>query len=194
MMAQVQRPPTEPSLTEILRDWRDSAPESLAAVLPHVCRDLQAMARSQMAQEGPGNTLQATALVNEFFLRLAARQSFNWNNRRQFFGFAAETMRRILVDHARVRGRQKRGDGHRPLSLNEALDVPEPLIDDVVALNDALLSLSAIDPRKARIVDLRFFIGLTVEETAAILRLSAPTIKREWRAAKLWLLREIRRA
>ncbi len=185
-------PGIAPNITELLRDWEDGDPESLAEVLPHICQDLQVIARSQMARETPGHTLQPTALVNEFFLRLTSQRTFSWQNRSQFFAFAAETMRRILVDHARKRRRMKRGNGRRPASIHEDFDAPSRLTDDVVALNDALLGLEVIDPRKARVVDLRFFLGLTVEEAAAVLGVSEPTIKREWRSAKLWLLREIR--
>lgn len=149
------------------------------------------MARSALRHEHDAPTLQPTALVNEVYLRLHGRRSVSFQNRRHFFGFAAQTLRRILVEHTRRRRAAKRGGGRRPLPLLEPAD---PRSDglDVLALDLALESLERLDPRLTMIVQLRYFLGLTVEETARALGISAITVKREWRTARLWLYREIR--
>ena len=179
------------SVTEFLLAWKSPDPESLSRFLPAVCQELQAMARAHMAREHARNTLQPTALVNEFFLRLASRKTYSWKSRGQFFAFASSTMRRILVDHARRRNRLKHGGGQRPLSLDPEIDIPCLEDERILLVSDALLVLETFDRRKAKIVEQRFFVGLTVAETAAALEISEPTVKREWRAAKLWLRREI---
>ena len=159
--------------------------------MPLVHDELRRLARRHMAGENPAHTLQATALVNEAYLRLVEVNRLQWQNRAHFFAMAGRIMRRILVDSARARGSHKRGDGARRVSLDEALLVsssPEP---DLVALDDALQRLGAIHPRKVEVVELRFFAGLTLEETAEALHVSTDTVKRDWRFAKLWLLRAL---
>ena len=144
-----------------------------------------------MGRERPGHTLQATALVNEAYLRLIKVKAVRWQNRAHFFAMSARVMRRILVDSARARGNDKRGGGVRKVTFDEAFVVPESGAD-LVALDDALQALEAIDPRKCQVVELRFFGGLSIEETGEALQVSPDTVKRDWRFAKLWLLRELR--
>jgi RNA polymerase sigma factor (TIGR02999 family) len=144
-----------------------------------------------MKGERRDHTLDATALVNEAYLRLIEVQHVRWNNRAHFFAMAATLMRRILVDAARARGYQKRGGGAPMLSLDEALIVPTEPGADLIALDDALTALAAIDPRKGQVVEMRFFAGLSLEETAEALHVSRDTVKRDWKMAKLWLLREM---
>jgi RNA polymerase sigma factor (TIGR02999 family) len=160
--------------------------------LPLVHDELRRLAGHYMRGERPGHTLQATALVNEVYLRLIEIDRVQWQNRAHFFAMAARLMRRILVDAARARGYQKRGGGARMVSLEESLVVsPEPG-EDLVALDDARTALAAVDLRKSQVVEMRFFAGLSLEETAEALHVSRDTIKRDWKMAKLWLLRELR--
>lgn len=150
------------------------------------------MAVRYMNGERMGHTLQATALVNEAYLRLIEVQHVRWQNRVHFFAMAARLMRRILVDAARARGYRKRGGGAPLVSFDEALMVaPEPA-EDLVALDDALTALAMVDDRKSRVIEMRFFVGLSIDETAEALNVSRDTVKRDWRMAKLWLLRELR--
>ena len=149
------------------------------------------MAARYLSRERRGLTLQATALVNEAYLRLIEVQQVQWQNRAHFFAMAARLMRRILVDEARARGYQKRGGGAPVLSLDEALIVPTQPDHDLVALDDALTALAAVDARKSQVVELRFFGGLSIDETAEALHVSRDTVKRDWKMAKLWLLREL---
>lgn len=179
------------AITRLLHDWSKGDPEALAKLMPLVCRDLRRLARSYLRREGNGHTLQPTALVNEVYLRLHDRREVSWRNSAHFFGFAAQTMRRILVDHARSQQAKRRGNGQRPLSLDDTGDLPVKSDMDLIALDDALKDLAELDPRQARIVELRFFVGLSVEETAKVLEISPATVKREWKVAKLWLYREI---
>jgi RNA polymerase sigma factor (TIGR02999 family) len=159
--------------------------------MPLVEAELRRLARAYMGRERRGHTLQPTALVNEAFLRLAGARGLRWQDRAHFLGISARLMRRVLVDHARSRGYRKRGGGAQRMTLDEALlAAPEPSLD-IVALDRALEALAAVDERKSRVVELRFFGGLSVEETAEVLHLSNDTIKRDWRLAKLWLLREL---
>jgi RNA polymerase sigma-70 factor (ECF subfamily) len=146
-----------------------------------------------MARERPGHTLQPTALVNEAYLRLVDLKRMQWQNRAHFFAMAARLMRRILVDFARSRGYQKRGGGAKQVSFTKALEVAESPPTDVVAIDDALGALARVDERKSQVVELRFFGGLTVEETAEVLNVSRETIRRDWQFAKLWLLRHLRK-
>ena len=150
------------------------------------------MAARYMRGERSGHTLQATALVNEAYLRLIEVRQVQWQNRAHFFAMAARLMRRILVDAARSRGNQKRGGGEPLLSFDEALVVPTEPGKDLVALDEALTALAAVDSRKSQVVEMRFFGGLTLEETAEALSVSRDTVKRDWGMAKLWLLRELR--
>ena len=144
-----------------------------------------------MARERRGHTLQTTALVNEAFLRLTDARRVRWQDRAHFLGVSARLMRRVLVDHARSRGYRKRGGGAQRVALDDGLAVSPPLTLDVVALDRALDALAAVDARKSRVIELRFFGGLSVEETAEVLHVSVDTVKRDWRLAKLWLLREL---
>jgi len=152
---------------------------------------LRRLAARYLRQERDGHTLQATALVNEAYLRLIEIQRVQWQNRAHFFAMAARVMRRILVDAARARGYQKRGAGMPVLSLDEALIVPVEPGEDLVALDDALTALAVFDERKSQVVELRFFGGLNIDETAEALHVSRDTVKRDWKMAKLWLLREL---
>jgi RNA polymerase sigma factor (TIGR02999 family) len=160
--------------------------------VPVVHSELQRLARRYMGRERPGRTLQATALVNEAYLRLVAVNQVRWQNRAHFFAIAARMMRRVLVDAARTRGSDKRGGDVRKVTLDEALVVSSAPSPDLVALDDALTTLEAIHPRKSQVVELRYFGGLSLEETAEALHISTDTVKRDWRFAKLWLLRQLK--
>jgi RNA polymerase sigma factor (TIGR02999 family) len=160
--------------------------------MPLVHDELRRLAQRQMGRERQGHTLQATALVNEAYIRLIEIDRIEWQNRAHFFAMSARVMRRILVDSARKRGYQKRGGGAQHVTLDEALLVSEEPGQDLVALDDALQALAAVDPRKSQVVEMRFFGGLSVEETAEALHVSGDTIMRDWRLAKAWLLRELR--
>ena len=177
--------------TELLRAWSDGDEAALNELVPLVEKELHRLARAYMRRERQGHTLQATALVNEAFLRLAHTSNPRWQDRAHFVGIAARLMRQVLVDHARSRGYRKRGGGAERVTLDEELvTAPEPPVD-VLALDRALEALAAVDARKSRVIELRFFGGLSVEETADVLHVSPDTVKRDWRLAKLWLLREL---
>lgn len=178
--------------TDLLLAWNRGEDAALDALLPLVYDELRRLASHYMKGERDGHTLQATALVNEAYLRLIEVRKVQWQNRAHFFAMAARLMRRILVDAARARGYQKRGGGARPLSLDEALIVPVEPAADLVALDDALTALAAIDERKSQVVEMRFFGGLNLDETAEMLHVSRDTVKRDWKMAKLWLLRELK--
>jgi RNA polymerase sigma factor (TIGR02999 family) len=185
--------PTESpgAVTQLLRAWSDGDEGALERLMPLVEAELRRLARGYMARERHGHTLQLTALVNETFLRLTDARHIRWQDRAHFLGISARLMRRVLVDHARRRGYEKRGGGAQRVPLNERLvALPEPELD-LLALDRALEALAATDPRKARMIELRFFGGLSVEETAEVLHVSPDTVKRDWRLAKLWLLREL---
>jgi RNA polymerase sigma factor (TIGR02999 family) len=183
--------PAPHEVTRLLRKWRQGDDDALAKLMPIVCDELRIMARRYLSHEDRGHTLQPTALVNEVYLRLHGRQKVTWQNRAHFFGFAAQTMRRVLVDHARGNQAQKRGDGIRPLPLDQALMRSTERNVDLVALNDALEDLARIDPRQARIVELKYFVGLKIDEIGKVLEISPVTVKREWKTARLWLFRAI---
>jgi RNA polymerase sigma factor (TIGR02999 family) len=178
-------------VTELLRAWSDGDDGALERLTPLVAAELRRLARGHMRRERRGHTLQTTALMNEAFLRLTDARRVRWQDRAHFLGIAARLMRRVLVDHARSRGYVKRGGGARRVTLDEGLVSSREPVLDVVALDRALEALSAVDARKARLIDLRFFGGLSVEETAEVLQVSPDTVKRDWRIAKLWLLREL---
>jgi RNA polymerase sigma-70 factor, ECF subfamily len=179
------------AVTELLRAWSDGDEGALEQLMPLVEVELRRLARGYMGRERRGHTLQTTALVNEAFLRLTDAQRIRWQDRAHFLGISARLMRRVLVDHARSRGYRKRGGDAQRVTLHEELVTsPDPALD-VVALDRALDELAKVDARKSRIVELRFFGGLTVEETAEVLHVSTDTVKRDWRLAKLWLLREL---
>jgi RNA polymerase sigma factor (TIGR02999 family) len=177
-------------VTHLLRAWSDGDPQAMEHLLPLVEAELRRLARGYMSRERREHTLQPTALINEAFIRLAGAKSVRWQDRAHFFGIAARLMRRVLVDHARSRGFQKRGAGAERISLHDSIPTPEPPLD-IVALDLALDALATRDERQSRIVELRFFGGLNVDETAAVLGVSPDTVKRDWRVAKLWLLRQL---
>ena len=185
--------PRPTDVTRLLLEWSEGNRAALDELVPLVYADLHWRAKLYMRGERLGHTLQPTALINEAFLRLINYKEMNWQNRAHFFAVAAQAMRRILVDHARRQRAKKRGDAAITLSLDEALALIEERDVDLVALDDALNSLAIIDPQKSRIVELRFFSGLTVKETAEVLGVSTDTIRRHWNSAKAWLRREIGR-
>jgi RNA polymerase sigma factor (TIGR02999 family) len=177
--------------TQLLRAWSEGDETALNELVPLVERELHRLARAYMRRERKGHTLQATALVNEVFLRLARAPNPRWQDRAHFVGIAARLMRQVLVDHARSRGYRKRGGTVQRVPLDRALLItPEPDLD-VLAVDRALETFAKIDPRTSQVVELRFFGGLSVEETADLLGISVETVKRDWRFAKLWLSREL---
>jgi RNA polymerase sigma factor (TIGR02999 family) len=178
-------------LTQLLIDWSNGDQSAFDKLMPLIDEELRRLAHRYMSRERAGHTLQTTALVNEAFVRLVNRKNVNWQNRAHFFGLAAQLMRTILVDHARSHACAKRGGGAFKLELDDALVVSQKKAAEVIALNDALNELVRLDPQQSRIVELRFFGGLTVEETAEVLHLSPATIKREWSTAKAWLYHEL---
>ncbi len=178
-------------VTQLLQAWSGGEESALEKLVPLVYSELHRLARRYMAREQPGHTLQVTALVSEAYLRLVDSPQANWQNRAHFFAVCAQVMRRILVDRARSRRARKRGMGIPALELDEALVVAPGRSTDLVALDDALKDLSALDQRKGQIVELRFFGGLSVEETAEVLKVSKDTVMRDWKLAKSWLRREL---
>jgi RNA polymerase sigma factor (TIGR02999 family) len=186
--------PAPEAVTQLLVEWQRGSQKALDRLIPLVYDELRAIAGRYLSHESASHTLQSTALVHEAYVRLIGQRSVQWQNRAHFFGIAAQMMRRILVDHARRQHRDKRGGNAPKLSLDEAMGaaVPEPPFD-LIALDDALTALALVDSRGARIIELRFFSGLTIEETAEVLDISAGTVKREWSAARAWLYREVRK-
>src|SRR3977135_353706 len=183
--------PVPGAVTELLRAWGDGDDGALERLTPLVEAELRRLARGYMARERRGHTLQTTALVNEAFLRLTDARRIRRQDRAHFLGISARLMRRVLVDHARSLGYQKRGGGAERVTLDDGLVTsPEPAVD-VLALDRALEALAAVDDRKSRVIELRFFGGLAVQEAAEVLHVSPDTVKRDWRLAKLWLLREL---
>lgn len=178
-------------VTRLLLDWGHGNQSALDSLLPLIYNELRRVADSYLRRDRPGHTLQATALVNEAFLRLIDQDQINWQNRSHFFGAAANLMRQILIQHARANHAAKRGGERQKLYLDEAGDIAQSNDLDLVALDDALRDLEAIAPRQCRIVELRYFGGLNIEETAELLSISPATVKREWTMAKAWLHREI---
>jgi len=178
-------------VTELLELWSQGDQLALEQLVPLVYGELHRLAQRYMADERPGHTLQATALVNEAYVRLAGSAHTNWESRTQFFGVCAQVMRRILVDWARARQAGKRGGNIAILELEDALAATAQPGNDLVAIDDALKALAEIDPRKSRVIELRFFGGLSVEETAAVLKVSVETVHRDWRLARSWLRREL---
>jgi RNA polymerase sigma factor (TIGR02999 family) len=177
-------------ISQLLADWANHDPAARDRLLPIVYEELRRLAHHYMRGERDGHTLQTTALVNEAYLRLAGIDGLQWRDRAHFFAMVATLMRRVLVDHARQRGRDKRGAGVSVTSLDEHAIAPSPAVD-VVALDEALERLTAVDPQQGRVVELRFFAGLSVKETAEALGISAATVKRDWSTAKLWLYNEL---
>ena len=180
-------------VTRLLQDWSEGDEGAAERLMPLVYDELRRLARAYLLRERPDHTLQPTALVNEAYLRLVDQRRVNWQNRHHFFGIAAQMMRRVLVDHAREHAAEKRGGPRRKVSLDEA-DVPTgERAAELVALDEALQRLAEVFPRKGRVVELRFFGGLSVGETAAVIKASDKTVMREWESAKLWLYRELDR-
>ena len=179
------------SVTHLLQAWSDGDDAALEQLMPLVDVELRRLARGYMARERRDHTLQVTALVNEAFLRLVDARKLHWQDRTHFLAIAARLMRRVLVDHARSRRYGKRGGGAQRVELNDALLVTREPSLDLIALDRALDALAAADARKGRVIELRFFGGLSVEETAEVLHVSTDTVKRDWPLAKLWLLREL---
>lgn len=185
------RPNAPSDVTGLLHAWRDGDRESLNRLMPILEEELRRIATHYMRLERGNHTLQTTALVNEAYLRLVDVNRVQWQNRVHFFAVAAQMMRRVLVDHARSRGYAKRGGGAAKVQLDEALDMSPERDAGLIALDDALNELERHDPRKAKVVELRFFAGLSVEETAAALSVSPQTVLRDWSFAKSWLMREM---
>jgi RNA polymerase sigma factor (TIGR02999 family) len=185
--------PPSSDITRLLVQWKNGDPAALADLMPLVHGELRQLARSYLRHERRDHTLQPTALVNELFLRLASSHTADWQDRAHFFGIAARLMRQILVTHARQRGALKRGGDAERVDLEQAA---EPAADelDLTALDAAMTALAEQDPRQARIVELRFFGGYTIKETAEIAGCSPATVSREWELARIWLFREIRRS
>jgi RNA polymerase sigma-70 factor, ECF subfamily len=178
-------------VTQLLQAWSAGDEQALEKLTPMVYRELHRVAKHYMAREKRGHTLQTTALINEVYVRLVAFKEVSWQDRAHFLAVCARLMRRILTDWAR-RGRYlKRGNEAQHVSLDETVVVSDAPSPDLVLLDDALKSLAAVDPRKSQVVELRFYGGLTVEETADVLKVSAETVMRDWKTAKLWLLREM---
>lgn len=183
---------SSPNVTNLLIAWGKGDQHAFNMLMPEVQQELHRIAARYMAAERPGHDLQATALINEAYLRLVDWKDIQWADRAHFFGMAASMMRRVLVDHARRRDRVKRGGEAIHVSLLEAAHVPAPERADVLALDDALRRLEELDPRKSRIVEMRFFGGLSLEETAEALNVSVATVRRDWSLARAWLSRELK--
>lgn len=183
--------PSSPQVSQLLSDWRKGDQQALGKLMPLVYDELRRIASGYMKRERAGHTLQTTAIVNEAYLRLVDQKTVQWQDRTHFFAVAASVMRHLLVDHARARGRVRRGAGAQRVSLDEAAIVSEQKGEDMLALDGALTKLAEIDPRKVKIVELRYFSGLSAKDTADALGISEITVKREWLKAKAWLYREL---
>jgi RNA polymerase sigma factor (TIGR02999 family) len=183
-----------PNVTQLLAAWSRGEQDVLETLTPLIQQELHRLAARYMAGERAGHVLQPTALVNEAYLRLADWKDAHWQNRAHFFAIAAQIMRRILVDMARTRDRRKRGGHQLHVSLSEAEQIPVAESSDLVGLDDALKDLEEIDARKSRVVELRFFAGLSLEETAHVLGVSVATVRRDWSLARAWLYRELSQA
>jgi RNA polymerase sigma factor (TIGR02999 family) len=181
----------EHEITELLQAWRRGDESALEKLTPQVYRELHRAAKGCMRAERDGHTLQTTALINELYLRLTDLKEIDWQNRAHFFALCARQMRRILTDQARARQSHKRGGGAQPISLDAAPIVSTRPQREVLAIDDALKALAKVDSRKSQVVELRFFGGLNVEETAEVLKVSPDTVVRDWKLAKAWLLREL---
>ena len=185
-------PLTKSEITALLDRWNGGDRAALPQLMPLIVEDLRNIARKHLSHETPGHTLQPTALVNEVYLRLVGRRTVSWQNKAQFFAFVAGMMRRILVDHARQRRTVKRGSGAVRISIDESIQLPTRDKDpDLLALDEALVQLESFAPRQSRIVEMRYFTGLTVPEIAEVEDVSPTTVKREWRNAKLWLYQQL---
>lgn len=183
--------PSPKSITQLLIEWRDGDEKALDRLMPLVYDELNRLAHRYMRRERPGHSFQTNDLVNEAYLRLVDHKGMRWQNRAHFYAVSAQAMRRILVDRARSRGSVKRGGRIQLVGLEQADTAPEKQATDLVALDAALTDLAAMDPRKAKIVEMRYFGGMSVEETAEALDVSAVTVMRDWSTAKAWLLRAL---
>jgi RNA polymerase sigma factor (TIGR02999 family) len=188
-MRATQEQPRE--VTQLLLAWNDGDESALGKLVPLVYAELRRLAKRRMRLEHPDHTLQTSALINEAYLRLVDVRNVHWQNRAHFFALCARLMRRILVDYGRARHYAKRGGGAPPISLDQSPPVAGERSPDLVAVDDALHTLAEVDARKAQVVELRFFGGLTAEETAEVLKVSPETVRRDWKLAKVWLLREL---
>lgn len=184
-------PPSSHEITELLKAWRGGDDHALEQLMPMVYDELHRLARRYMAAEQSAHTLQTTALVHEVYLRLMGARNVDWQNRSHFYALCARLMRRILIDFARSRNYQKRGAGFAHVQLEEAATISAAVSSELLAVDEALKELALIDSRKSEVVELRFFGGLTVEETAAALQVSPESVMRDWKLARAWLLREL---
>jgi RNA polymerase sigma-70 factor, ECF subfamily len=183
--------PSASEVSQLLINWGQGDESAMEKLIPLVYDELRKMAHCQMARENPGHTLQTTALANEVCLRLLGSVEVSWHDRAHFLALSAKLMRRVLVDHARGRGRVKRGGAMKKMSLDDSIALPVVQDPNIIALDDALSALATVDARKARTVELRFFGGYSVEETAKILNVSVRTVMNDWKFAKVWLLRSL---
>jgi RNA polymerase sigma factor (TIGR02999 family) len=186
-------PESSPQVTQLLLAWGQGDEAALEQLIPLVHAELRRVARRRMGHERVRHTLQATALVHEVYLKLIDIRQVQWQNRAHFLAISSRLMRRILVDHARARGYQKRGGGARNVTLDEGVIVSEERGGDLLAVDEALEALAVCDRRKSQVVEMRFFGGLSIEETAEALHISIRTVKRDWTMARLWLLRELKK-
>jgi RNA polymerase sigma-70 factor, ECF subfamily len=186
--------PSRADTTELLRAWAGGDSQALQQLTPRVYRELRRMAGRLLQNERPGHTLQSVDLVHEVYLRLVKAKEVDWQHRAHFFAVSATLMRRILLDRARRRGAAKRGGKGQPLDLEKTVDLAQSQARELVALDDALDALAEVDRRKARIVELRFFVGLSVKETAEVVKVSSDTVMRDWKMARAWLLTELSQA
>ena len=179
------------SVTQLLEQWNHGDREALDKLMPLIYEELRKMAKRYMSGQNPGHTLQTTALIHEAYLRMVKQKEKHFENRAHFFGVAAQAMRHILVDYARARQTARRGGGARPISLEEAALVTQERAAELVAFDDALKELEKLSKRQSRVVELRYFGGLSVEETATVLEVSSDTVMRDWSMAKTWLHRAL---
>ncbi len=184
-------PPPNNDVTDLLVAWSNGEQKALDELLPLVYAELRKMAKRYMDSQPSGHTLQTTALIHEAYLKLAVQTDKNWQNRAHFFAVAARAMRHILVDHARTRQRDKRGGKTQVISLDQVAEISTERAAQFVALDEALIELEKLEERKSRVVELRYFAGLNIEETAEVLKVSPETVQRDWRFAKTWLMREL---
>jgi RNA polymerase sigma-70 factor (ECF subfamily) len=185
--------PSAQQVTQLLIEWGNGNHAALEELMPVVYAELHKMAKRYMGQQNPNHTLQTTALIHEAYLRLAGDSARQWQNRAHFYGVAAKAMRHVLVDHARTTQAAKRGGAMRPLRFDEEIDISGERMGQLIALDDALTDLSKLHPRQSEVIELRFFGGLSVEETAELLKVSPETVMRDWRIAKAWLHGELKR-
>jgi len=185
--------PNSEQITELLKDWSEGNQAAFDQLMPLVYGELRQMARRYLRQQPGGHTLQTTALIHEAYLRLLGRIEKRWENRAHFFGVAAQAMRHILVDYARSKNNQKRGGWQERVTLADNMRVTNQSSEDVIALDEALNQLALLDDRKVRVVEMKFFAGLSVAEIAGVLKVSPETVKRDWSFAQTWLLRELKK-